>query len=413
MIYDICIIGGGAAGMMAAITAKRINSRLNVLILERLPRVGKKLSLTGNGRCNITNRSAGQNNYHGETPSFCLSAFGRFGVSETESFFKEIGVPIIYEGDKGYPASLQATSVTDALRFCCEESGITVLCEQKVADIKKAGKDFSVTATDRTFRTHAVIAAAGMLSGGEKLGCDGNVYGILKKLGIKTVKPRPAIVQLKTDTEFVRQLKGIKVNADVTLLSKNKEKRREYGEVLFCDYGVSGPPVLQLSGDAEENDTLKLDLIPAVNRDTLLKDLLERQKNLKSRKNDEFLSGMLQKRLGQVVLKRCGVSLSEGVTALSYGDICKIRDNIKCFTLTVTGNNGFINSQVTKGGLSCKEFDSTTLMCKKTGGLFAAGELLDIDGDCGGYNLQWAWSSGYLAAASAAEYVMRNFNADT
>ncbi len=405
MIWDILIIGGGAAGLFAAVSAKGKNENLNIAIIERLDRVGKKLALTGNGRCNITNRRPDIARYHGRQPQFIESAFSRFTLADTERFFCELGTPIIYEGDKGFPASLQAASVTDALRFRCDESGVVTKCGQRVTDIKKKGDLFSVTTDKGEERAKAVIVAGGMLSGGEKLGCDGSVYGIIKRLGIEGVSPSPAIVQLKTETDFVRQLKGIKVDAEATVLRSGKAVRHEFGEVLFCDYGISGPPVLQLSGSCREGDTVSLDLMPSIEKSVLINMLLSRRENLKNRKNDEFLSGFMNKRLGQVALKRAGLSLGDGVSELSDGDIKAIAAQIKAFSLKVTGNTGFNNSQVTAGGLACREFDSETLMSKKIGGLFAAGEILDIDGDCGGFNLQWAWSSGYCAAMGAAEYV--------
>ncbi len=405
MIYDICIIGGGAAGLMAAVTAKAESRSLQVVVLERLDRVGKKISLTGNGRCNITNRKLETKNYHGKNPQFTEGIFSRFSVSETEDFFESIGVPIVYEGDKAFPSSLQAASVCDALRFRCNELGVETRCNEKVKDIKKQGSVFNVYTETGVTAAKAVIAAAGMLSGGERLGCDGSVMGILKRLGLKAAAPRPAIVQLKTNVDFVKQLKGIKVNAEALLTRDGRIVRCENGEVLFCDYGLSGPPILQLSGSACTDDIISLDLLPNINKSELEKKLILRKENLSARQNDEFLSGLINKRLGQVILKRAGLKMTDPVCKLSPDDIKRICYNIKAFTSTVTGNTGFINSQATNGGILTDEFDCDTLMCRKIKGLFAAGEILDIDGDCGGYNLQWAWSSGFVAAKAAAEYI--------
>ncbi len=405
MIYDICIIGGGAAGLMAAVTAKEVNRKLRVVVLERLDRVGKKISLTGNGRCNITNRFIETKNYHGKNPQFTKGVFSQFSVTETEEFFDRIGVPIIYEGDKAFPSSLQAASVTDALRFRCDELGVETRCKEKVNDIKKQGDFFNIYTETGAVCASAVIVAAGMLSGGERLGCDGSVMGILKRLSLNAVAPKPAIVQLKTNVDFVKQLKGIKVNADVLLTRDGHIVRHENGEVLFCDYGLSGPPILQLSGSAREGDVVSLDLMPSTDMTELEQKLFLRKKNLSARQNDEFLSGLINKRLGQVVLKRAGLKMTDPVYGLLPDDIKRICCNIKAFKATVTGNTGFVNSQVTSGGILTDEFDENTLMCRKISGLFAAGEILDIDGDCGGYNLQWAWSSGSVAAKAANKFV--------
>ena len=393
--------------MMAAITAKQYNEKLNIAILERLDRVGKKIAITGNGRCNITNRFITPSRYHGKDVSFCEDIFKKFDLTKTEKFFNEIGILIVYENEKGYPASFQASSVTDALRFKCDELGIKTLCGQKVTEIKKQGELFSVITTEDKIKSKTVIAAAGMLSGGEKLGCDGSVFGIVKRMGHKTVPPTPSIVQLKTETDFVKQLKGIKVDARVTVLRNKKSVRSDFGEVLFCDYGLSGPPVLQVSGDAAENDVVSLDLAPQADFEQLFQLLSFRQKNLNLRKNDEFLSGLFNKRLGQVILKRAGLSVNDYVKDITQKDLEKICFVAKNFECVCKGNTGFINSQATKGGIATEEFFNDTLMSKRVKGLFACGEILDIDGDCGGFNLQWAWSSGFVAALGAAKFLER------
>lgn len=401
-MFDICIIGGGAAGLIAAITAKQENPALKIAIAERLDRFGKKLSLTGNGRCNITNKYIKTENYHGGNPSFTESFFERFSVADTFSFFEGIGVPLTFEGDKAYPRSLQAASVTDALRFKVDELGIKTIFDCEINAIRKKGDFFELKSSGQTLCAKAVIAAGGLCSGGARLGCDGGLLEVLGQMGLKSVAPSPAIVQIKTDTDYVRQLKGIKVNASATLMRNDKAVRTECGEVLFCDYGLSGPPILQLSGHCKSGDKICLDLIPDMDYDALLKLLKARQKVLSLRKCDEFLSGLLNKRLGQVVMKRAGLKLD--CRASEIGSLEKICRLIKNFSLEYKGNTGFANSQVSKGGLLTEQFDKN-LMAKNIKGLFAAGEILDIDGDCGGYNLQWAWASGFCAAKGALEFL--------
>jgi len=405
MVFDICVIGGGAAGMMAAITAKQANKNLNIAIIERLDRVGKKIALTGNGRCNITNKNTTEENYYGSAPQFCLPFFKRFSVNDTCRFFDEIGVPVIFEGDKGYPRSLQAASVVDALRFRADQLGIKTIFETTVTDIKQKGNGFCLWAADKSFSAKAVIVTTGLLSGGIKLGCDGKGLEILNKLGARSARVSPAIVQLKTDTDFVRQLKGIKTDATVSLMRGGKLIKSDFGETLFCDYGLSGPPVLQLSGHAKNGDEIKLDLMSEYEFDELYSLLKNRKKALLSRKNDEFLSGLINKRLGQVIIKRAGISLGDEVKNLSDADLKKICSVAKAFGCSVLGNTGFNNSQASMGGLYTDQFDCESLMYKKIPGLFAAGEILDITGDCGGFNLQWAWSSGYAAAMGAVEFL--------
>ncbi len=402
---DIAIIGGGAAGLIAAITAKRKAPNLSVTLIEGLDRVGKKLITTGNGRCNITNTHLSLSHFHGENKDFCRFALSRFGYNEIKAFFESIGVDFVAEDDRVYPASLQAASVVDALRFECDKIGVETVTSCKITDIKK-GADFTLISDADKFSARAVIVASGLFSGGDKIGSDGSIFRLLKNLGIASVKATPSLVQLKTEIEFVKQLKGIKVVATASLLRDGKPCSQNTDEVLFCDYGLSGPAVLQISRESARDDRkyeVSLDLYPDTEKTELTAGLVKRIALLKDRTLEEFFTGALNKRLGQVVLKYCGFKLSDPVSALNEKDAELIAFALKDFRFKVLSNTGFLNSQVTAGGLSTKEFDSYTMECKKLRGLYCAGEILDIDGDCGGFNLSWAWGSGALAAESAVD----------
>lgn len=405
MKNDVLIIGGGAAGLCAAVAVKRKAPSLSVRLLEALPRVGKKLAATGNGRCNITNKKIDIGRYHGSDPEFCVYALERFGLEATESFFANIGVPFAFEGDKAYPASFQAASVVDCLRFAAEEAGVIICTDTRVDNIQISRGLFKIIAGNMSFLAENVIIAAGLLSGGERLGCDGQMLALLKKAGFKTVNTRPAIVQLKTPPETVRQLKGIKVNAEVSLKSGGRILRREYGEVLFCDYGLSGPPVLQVSGAAAaaQSPVISLDLMRDKSLEALTAELRERISLLSGRSTDEFFTGMMNKRLGQVIIKAAGYKLNTPVSVFDGKAAQKLAALIKNMSFEVTGNTGFINSQVTSGGLATAQFDPETMMSRDYSKLYAIGEILDIDGDCGGFNLQWAWSSALCAAEAIAK----------
>lgn len=398
MINDLIVIGGGAAGLCCAVYFKRLMPNATVRILESQPRVGKKLSLTGNGRCNITNSNINLSRYHGENVEFCRYALEKYNLSFTEDFFRSIGVNIIFEGEKAYPSSLQATSVVDCLRFACNESEIITHLETPVTNIQVSGNNYRVISGQMSFLAKRLVLAAGLLSGGDRLGCDGSVLEILKKAGFNTVKTTPAIVQIKTETEIVKQLKGIKINAKATL-----NNRSDYGEVLFCDYGLSGPPILQISRGVSKTDSpcrISLDIMPHTDFNELFNILSNRVENLKNRTLDEFFTGMLQKRVGQVLLKQIGCRLNESVTTLNNSKLKSLVSLMKNWQFAVTGTTGFINSQVTAGGLDTTEFYSETMESKNAKGLYCIGEILDIDGDCGGFNLQWAWSSAFCAAES-------------
>ena len=411
MVSDVIIIGGGAAGLCAAVYLKRQNKNLSVRILEALPRVGKKLSLTGNGRCNITNLDIDISRYHGDDVSFCEYALNSYDRIFCEDFFENIGVPFVYENDKGYPASLQGSSVVDCLRFAADELGVLTHTETKVNNIQISNGNYKILADNLSFFAKNVIVACGLFSGGERLGCDGSMLNLLKKAGYKAVKTAPAIVQLKTETDIVKQLKGIKVIADVSLKKDGKLLRKDSGETLFCDYGLSGPPVMQISREVSRTDgdyEIYLDIMSKTDFSDLLNMLTVRAKNLKNRKLDEFFTGMLNKRLGQVVLKIAGLSINDSVATLDTVKLKKITSVIKSMRFKVTGTTGFSNSQVTSGGLKTAQFDCKTMMSKTDKSLYAVGEILDIDGDCGGFNLQWAWSSAFCAADS----ILKGFNDD-
>lgn len=405
--YDVVIIGGGAAGLCCAVRVKQLCSAASVAVLEQLPRVGKKLITTGNGRCNITNANIELSRYHSENPAFFANALKKYSLSFTKEFFSALGILLTFdEIGRAYPYSLQASSVVDALRFSADALGVETFTDTTVLSIAESNGGYVFKTADEAFFARNAVAATGLLSGGKKLGSDGAFLRVLKDLGYKTVKMTPAIVPIKTENTVTRQLKGIKVNANAGLYFSGKLLREEYGEVLFCDYGLSGPPIMQISRSVERAGgklEIRLDLMPEYTLDELCGIIKHRKEHLKERKLEEFLSGMLNKRLGQTVIKLAGFSLSDDVSVLNSGDIIKLAKTIKALCFAVSGNCGFESSQVTAGGLDTVAFSSTTMMSKRHKGLFAVGEILDVDGDCGGFNLQWAWSSAFCAAEHISE----------
>lgn len=407
-IIDVAVIGGGAAGLCSAVMLKMLNREIDVGIFEQLNRVGKKLITTGNGRCNITNKNIDLSKYHGENLSFAEYALNTYDNLYAESFFADLGVVFTYEEDKAYPYSLQASSVVDALRFSADDLGVVTHLDSCVTDIKKKNNVFEITVNGDKYFARAVIVASGLFSGGQKLGSNGSILKILKENGYKTVKTTPAIVQLKTENSVTKSLKGIKVNGTATLLNGNKPIRSENGEILFCDYGLSGPPIMQISREvsrASGDFTVSLDLMPEYSFQNILDMLNFRVSVLRERKLEEFFTGMLNKRLGQQIVKLSGRLLSESVDTLTNKDVKNFVSLIKNFDFKVTGTTGFDNSQVTAGGLDTNEFDAQTMMSKKDKGLFCVGEILDIDGDCGGFNLSWAWSSAFCASYGVLSFL--------
>ncbi len=411
-MFDTAIIGGGAAGLATAVMLKKRAPKLNIAIFEQLERVGKKISVTGNGRCNIANLNINENNFHGNSTDKAMSVLQSFSLSNIKDFFSSIGVEFAFEGDKAYPRSFQASSVVDAFRHAAEILGIHQFTSTKIININKKDNVFFLTPENQNFnisplKARSVLIATGGLAGGSKLGCNGDGYKMLKNFGHRILPQSPVIVQVKTENTITKSLKGIKVNGLVTVTSQSKFLKSEFGEVLFCDYGLSGPPVFQLSRYCEAGAVIHIDMLNDISFKDLTSLLLKRREIFKGIELTEFFSGLLHKRLGQAVLKACGLKLTDHCNTLTDTDCKIISKTLKDFSFKVIGTTGFVNAQATAGGADLKEFDHG-LMSKKTSGLFAAGEVLDVDGDCGGYNLLWAWCSANATASSITNYLLRS-----
>ena len=403
-MFDTIIIGGGASGLAAAVMLKNNNANFKVAVVEQFERVGKKISVTGNGRCNISNNNIKKSNYHSNSLNKAFEILKDFDASKTAVFFSSIGVEFTFEGNKAYPRSFQASSVVDALRFSAADLGVEIITNTTVLNISKNNNIFNLKTNNKNFNSKTVIVATGGLAGGSKLGSNGDGYKFLKSLGHKIIDQTPVIVQVKTENTITKSLKGIKVNAKVSVLNTNTTIATDSGEVLFCDYGLSGPPILQLSRYAKKGTEISLDILSDIEYSDLVNLIIKRKQIFGSVPLTEFFAGLVHKKLGQAVLKHLGITLSQNGATLTKKDCINIANTLKNFKFKVLGDTGFVNAQATSGGADLKDFDDN-LMSQKVCGLFAAGEVLDVDGDCGGFNLQWAWSSANRVSGAVSNYI--------
>ena len=396
----VIVIGGGASGLMAALTAARDQS-MRVLLLERQQRLGRKLLATGNGRCNLTNTGAALSNYHGADPSFARCALERFGPADTLAFFRSLGLLTVEErGGRVYPLSDSANSVLDVLRYAVERAGVELHTACRVERVRReSGGGFAVECGEARFSCDALIVACGGAAGG-RLGGVTDGYELLRSLGHSRTKLYPSLVQLLTAPDYPRALKGVRADAAVELRRGGEVLAHSEGEVQFIENGVSGPAIFEVSRAsalAGEGAAVVLDFFRGYSRGELLALLRARRAALPELEAGELLCGMLHNRLGRMCVKYAGIAGAAPLGGLSDAALERVLDACRAFTLPLRGTAGFDSAQVTAGGVSTAEFDPETLESRLVPGLFACGEVLDIDGDCGGYNLQWAWASGALA----------------
>ena len=405
MKTEIAVIGGGASGLMAAITAKK--SGKEVIILERKDRILKKVLITGNGRCNITNVNANISNYFGKNISSVENILNRFTPHDTMDFFNELGI-VCNEENRGkvYPLSGQASSVVDALRFEAEKLGIKIETEFYVRKIEKDGFKFRIYSEDRKkIEAGRVIIAAGGQSYPE-LGSNGSGFELAKELGHSVTKLSPSIVQLKTEKNQVKGLQGIKTDVAVTAYGDNKKICTYDGELLFTDYGISGNVVFNISFvmPLYKNVEFEIDFMEKFDYNELYEMLKERKRILSHLTMENYFNGMINKKLGQFLSKVSGIEkLSKPVKDLNDSDIRKLCTVLKKYRVKILETTGFKNAQVTAGGVLLDEVNTETLESKIVKGLYFSGEVLDVYGECGGFNLQWAWASGHIAGENAAK----------
>ena len=401
----IAIIGGGASGMAAALAAAE-NEKNQVVLLERQARVGRKLQATGNGRCNLSNIHAADHGYHGQSPEFVTGAISAFSPAETLQWFSSLGLfTVTEESGKVYPYSDQANSVVDVLRLALVKENITLKTGYEVTKIQKSADGFQITNGEEPIACHKLIVACGGLAG-SKLGGTMSGYKLLAKLGHRSTKLRPSLVQIKSSWPELPSLKGVRANCCVEILHNGEVYAKSIGELQLTEHGISGPVVFEISRDvcAERGKwTAKLDFLPNLPAEVLEKELQRRRNtNLPM---EELLTGILHNRLGRVLTKTAGIKGKQYARQISNAELAEVVACVKGLEIELTEPLGMDSAQVTAGGVLTEGFDPNTMESKLVPGLYACGEVLDIDGDCGGYNLQWAWSSGRCAGLHAGKEI--------
>lgn len=406
MTYDLIIIGAGASGLVAAIAAARCKSR--VLVIEKKDTAGKKILATGNGKCNFTNLVQKPECYRSEDLTFAMKVLSSFDVLKTVSFFEELGILVKERNGYLYPNSEQASSIVKVLMMECRKLNVKFCYNEAVIDIKKPFYTVITAAASESISYYAkrlIIATGGCAS--PKLGSDGSGFSLARTLGHNIIKPLPALVQLRASDKYCKTISGVRTEAVVKLYADNRLLADEKGEVLFTDYGISGIPVLQISRFAAKaldkncKVHLKLDLLPVLSAKELQARLYERIKLNPDRNTEEMLVGLLNHKLAYAIIREAGLDPYKLSGRLSGQELNLLAGNIKEFVMHIKATNSFEDAQVCSGGVDTAEIDAATMESRLHKGLYFAGEIVDVDGTCGGYNLQWAWSSGYLAGSSA------------
>lgn len=405
---EVLVVGGGASGLMAALAARMWGA--TVVLLEKNPRVGKKLLTTGNHQCNLSNLHLTADRFHGD-PILAMGVIGNFNLNATLALFWRLGLESTRDGEgRVFPRSFQAAAVLDVLRFDAEESGVRMECGAEVVRLERSGAEFLAETQDgRRFIAGRVILCTGGKAA-PQTGSDGRGLELAQRLGHAVVEPFPALVQLKLDGALHKAMEGMRWDAEARLLVDGRTDGTARGEVLFAAYGISGPAVLALSRSAVEAWTagrrveLALNLLPEQPEEETLNFIQYRVRNKPQRTLEHFLTGWINKRIGQTLLKSLGLDWARPWSSLTDAEQALLAHTLHDWTFAVAGHTGWPNAQVTAGGVDTAEIHPETLESRKVPGLHFAGEVLDVDGDSGGFNLQWAWSSGWVAGSAAAGF---------
>ncbi len=401
----VIIAGGGASGLVAAIAAARNGA--TVTIIEQKDRVGKKILSTGNGKCNLTNEFMAPDCFRGDDLSIVPKVLEQFGYEKTLEFFEELGVILKSRQGYIYPISDQASAILDVLRMEVKRLQVEIRLEERIKEIRKTKKNFSVKTDKNVYTCNAVILATGGKAA-PVLGSDGSGYALAKSFGHSISPVVPALVQLVGRGNYFKQISGVRTNAAVELYVDGERKASDTGELQLTNYGISGIPVFQISRYAakalyeKKAVTVRLNFLPSMT-ETEFKEFVSKRKLAHGYKTaEEFFVGMLHKKLAVMLLKSANIPLSIAANDILDEKWEKLLDFIQHFPVEIEGTNSFEQAQVCAGGVRTNEINADTMESLYEKDLYLTGELLDIDGICGGYNLQWAWATGCIAGEHAA-----------
>ncbi len=400
MSKRLAVIGGGASGVISAIEAKNEFQNIEITIFERLPKLCKKILVTGNGRCNYTNEDLSPGHFYGDNKF--LRAILTSVYADSENYFRQLGVLSYHEDGRIYPRSQQSATIRDALVNFVEKSDIKVKLETPVNSLKKQGNGYLVNGE----YFDAVIVSGGGKSASVH-GSDGSCFNLLEMLGHTKTELYPALCGLVTNEKNIHILKGVRAKAKAQLFDGDKLLGEDSGEIQFTDKAVSGIPVMNLSHLCKANKTLviKLDLCEEFTEAELTEHFAEVKRNMTGLTTESVLCGLVNQKLGFAVINKAGIPQNTNFDKLNRNQINSIISVLKSFEIPVIKTKDFADSQITCGGIIESEIDPLTMMSEINKGLFICGEIINIHGDCGGYNLHLAWTTGRIAGSSAAKYL--------
>ncbi|MFV7789240.1 NAD(P)/FAD-dependent oxidoreductase [Aliarcobacter lanthieri] len=405
----IAIIGAGASGIMAAITAKRLNKDLQIDIFDANKSIGKKILASGNGRCNISNTTISNKNYLGENPDFVTFALKEFDFKAFEKFCKSVGLLLdIKENGKVYPLSNEAKSVTNLLALALENLKINLFCEHFVQNIEKIDDKFIVFANDKEFKSYDKVLISSGLGAAPQLNSSEIGLEIASSFGHSINPTYPSLVGLQTQNSYKGKLQGVKKECSVSLYINGNFEQEIFGDVLFTSYGVSGFAILDISQRAVLalsqffDVELRINFFPKVNANDLANQIQTLFKNLENQRVVDILIGLVSNKIAPVLLGICKISLETKANEVNTKQIKALAHQLNSWKLKVIDTQGFSHAEASGGGVRTDEVDSKTYESKLCKNLYFAGEVLDIVGNRGGYNLHFAWASGYLVGKSLA-----------